>query len=155
MHECGNGLGVEGYGNGHVAIAATGVVGVDGAEHAVTIAAAVVVARCTILRIGVFPTWIVHEIALADVDASRVERVIVFAAADVVVVVNGAGLAAAVAGVGGVCGAAEVAEVGAIGIVACLLASDVVVAAVVAMAGLYLRLCAWVHIAISGAWKTP
>ena len=47
--------------------------GVDSAEHVVTIAAAVIVVRCTILGIGVFPTWIVHEIALADVDASGVE----------------------------------------------------------------------------------
>jgi hypothetical protein len=36
-----------------------------------------------------FPTWIVHEIALADVNASGVERVIVFMVVDVVVVVNG------------------------------------------------------------------
>ena len=83
---------------------------VDSAEHVVTITAAVIVARCTILGIGVFPTWIVHKIALADVDASGVERVIVFVAVFVVGVVGVAGSAAAAAGVGGVAGTAEVAE---------------------------------------------
>jgi len=53
----------------------------------------------------------VHKVALADVDASGVERVLVVAAVVVVIVVSDAGFAAATAiggiGVGGACGACD------------------------------------------------
>jgi len=111
LHEFENGLGVEGCGNGLVAVAVADVVGVGGTEHVVAVAAAVVVARCTILGIDVVPTWIVHEIALANVDASRVMCVLVVAAAVVVVVVGGAGFTVAV-GIGiGIEGVGDVAGI--------------------------------------------
>ena len=97
-----------------------------------TVTAAIVVAQCTILVIGIFPTWIVHKIALADVDASGVERVLVVASAVVVIqlVVSIVGFAAVVGvGVGGA------AEVGAVGVDLHYLASDDIVVAVVVMAG--------------------
>jgi hypothetical protein len=115
-------------------------VGVHGAGHITDAGAAastvVVVAHGTSLDIGGVATRIVHKLALANVEASGVECVIVVASAVVVVqlVVDVAGFAATV-------------EVGAIDVVACWLASDVVVVAVVAMTWLclHLRLHARVH----------
>jgi len=87
-------------------------VGVRGAGCvAVAGAAVVVIARWTVLGIGVVAAWIVHEVALADVNASRVECVLVVAAAVVVVDVGGVvfATAAAIGGVsvGGACGACD------------------------------------------------
>ncbi len=69
------------------------MVNVSGAGHvAAGAGTVVVVARCAVLGIEAVTAWIVHEVALADVDASGVERVLVIVAAVVVVVVGGAGL---------------------------------------------------------------
>ena len=113
------------------------VVGVDGADHVVAIAATVAdVVRCAFLVIDTFATWIVHASAVAVAETSKVVCAVVAVAAAVVVVVRGAGFAASVTGVGGVGGTAEV---GAIGVVACLLAFGVVAGVVVVIAGnLYL-----------------
>ena len=65
-----DGVGVRGCGNGLVAVAVVGVVGVNGAGHNAAAAAASnvavrVVARCAVLGIEAVPAWIVHELALA------------------------------------------------------------------------------------------
>jgi hypothetical protein len=116
------------------------VVDVDGAEHVVAVAAivAVIAVRCAVLGIEVIATRIVHEVAIADFDASGVGRAVVVASAVVVGVVGVAGFAAAV---------------GAVGVVVRWLVSDVVVAGVVVVAGgLCLRLCAQVHIVVACVW---
>ena len=115
---------------------AVDVVGVDGAEHDVAVAAAVVVARYTVLVIESVAARIVHTSAVAVAETSWVVCVVVVVAADVVVAVDITGFAAAVPNVGGVGGAAEV---GAIGVVVCLLAFGVVAGVVVVIVGnLYL-----------------
>ena len=83
-------------------------------------AAAVIVARCTILYIGVFHTRIVHDIALEAVDASRVERAGVVATIFVVSVVSVTGCAAAI---------------GVVGVIVRCLVPNVIVASVVVIAG--------------------
>ncbi len=80
-----------------------------------------------------------HGVVLADIDTSisGVEHGLVVVAAVVVIVVGSARFATGVA------------EVSTIGVVVCCLASDVIVAAVVVMAGgLCLQLCAQVRIVI-------
>ena len=116
---------------------AVDVVGVDGAEHVVAVAAAVTdVVRCAFLVIETVAARIMHESAVAVAETSWVVCAVAAVAAVVVVVVCGSGFAASVACVGGVAGAAEV---GAIGVVACLLAFGVVAGVVVVIAGnLYL-----------------
>ena len=87
--------------------------GVGGAGRIVTAGAGAVavIVRNAVLDVEIFPAWIVHEVALADVDVSGVERVVVVVAAVVVVVVGGAGFAGVAAiggvGVGGACGAGD------------------------------------------------
>jgi len=109
------GVGVGGREEGLVAITVEAVVNasVSGVGH---VAAAVggigaVIARRAVLGIEVVTAWIVHEVALAGVDASGVEHVLVVAAAVVVVDVGDVVFAAAVAisgvGVGGARGACD------------------------------------------------
>ncbi len=110
MHTFENGLDVRSGGDGPVAVAVAAVVDVGGAGRVVVVAATVVViARCAVLGIEGVPAWIVHEVALADVDASGVECMLVIVTAVVVVSVGGVVFAAAAAiggvGVGGACGA--------------------------------------------------
>ena len=100
-----------------VVVAAAVVVGVVGVTG---FAAAVVIARCTILCIGVFHTRIVRDIALEAVDASRVERAGVVATIFVVSVVGVTGCAAAI---------------GVVGVVVRCLVPNVVVTGVVVIAG--------------------
>ena len=61
MHKFENGLDVGGCGDGLVAVAAE--VGVRGVGH-------VVVARCAVLDIEIFPARVVHELVLADARAT-------------------------------------------------------------------------------------
>ena len=111
-----------------------------GERHDVAVAGAVgVVVRCAVLGVeaAAIAAWIVHELAPVGVNASRVEHVVVVAAAFVVGVVGIAGCAAAV---------------GAVGVIVRCLVSDVVVVGVVAVAGgLCLRLHARACIALTCA----
>ena len=138
----------EGWEANLVAIAVVTAVGVSGAGHVVTAgtgagASAVAIIVCNaVLDVEIFPTWVVHEVALADVDASGVERVLVIVAAVVVIDVGGVVFAAAAiggVGVGGACGAddtcvAVLHDVGALVVVAYLLAFDTVVGVLVDVA---------------------
>jgi len=101
---------------GLVVIVVINMVGVHGAGRdstagATSIIIAIIVCRA-VLGIGVVATWIMHEVALAGIDASRVEYVLVVAAAIVVIDVGDVvfATAAAIGGVGisgahGVCDA--------------------------------------------------
>jgi len=101
------GVDFEGWEAGLVAIAVINAVGVCGAGRVAGAGAA----ASTVLGIGVVAAWIVHEVALAGVDASGVECVLVIVAAVVVVDVGGVVFATAAAiggvGVGGACGACD------------------------------------------------
>jgi len=110
------GVDFEGWEAGLVAIAVEAVADVSGGGHDSAAGAAsiiiAVVARRAVLGIGVVAAWIVHEVALADVNASGVERVLVVVAAVVVVDVGSVvfATAAAIGGIGvggarGVCDA--------------------------------------------------
>src|SRR5712691_1520325 len=112
MHELESRLDVGDGEAGLVAIAVVTAVGVGGAGRIVTAGAGAVAVtmRNAVLDVEIFPAWVVHEVALADVDASGVERVLVIVAAVVVVDVGGVVFATAAAaiggvGVGGACGA--------------------------------------------------
>jgi len=136
----------EGWEADLVAIAVVTAVGVGGAGRVVTAGAGAgavtVVVRNAILDVEIFPAWVMHKVALADVDASGVERVLVIVAAVVVVDVGGVVFAAAAiggVGVGGACGAddtcvAVLHDVGALVVVAYLLAFDTVVGVLVDVA---------------------
>jgi len=108
-------VGFEGWEAGLVAIVVINAVGVCGAGHIAGAGAAtstvVIIARWTILDIEVVTTWIMHKVALADVNASRVKCVLVIVAAVVVVDVSSVVFATAAAigsiGVGGACGACD------------------------------------------------
>jgi len=86
---------------GLVTIMVVNVVGVRGAGRVADAGAVastiVVIAYWTILGIGVVATWIMHEVALADVNASGVECVLVVVAAVVVVDVSSVVFATAAA----------------------------------------------------------
>jgi len=106
-------VGVKYCGDELVWIAVIAVVDVSGAGHDSAAGAAsiviAVVAHRAVLGIEVVTAWIVHKVALADVDASRVKRVLVIVAAVVVIDVGDVVFATAAAiggiGIGGVHGA--------------------------------------------------
>ena len=107
------GANFEGWEAGLVVIAVKAVVDVSGVGHgsaagAASIVIAVIACRA-VLGIEVVTAWIVHEVTLADVDASRVKHVLVIVAAVVVIYVSDVVFAAAAAiggiGIGGAYGA--------------------------------------------------
>ena len=103
----------EGWEASLVAIMVINAVGICGAGRVAAAGAAastiIVITHWTILGIGVVATWIMHEVALAGVDTSGVECVLVIVAAVVVVDVGSVVFAAAISGIGigGVCGTCD------------------------------------------------
>ena len=95
------GVDFESWEAGLVVIVVINVVGICGAGRVADAGAVastvVIIARWTILGIGVVATWIVHKVALAGVDTSGVKCVLVIVAAVVVVNVSGVVFATAAA----------------------------------------------------------